>query len=300
MPYTKITDVDKQRIVDAYENHENYEETARVLGITRNTAYAIIRRYRRDGVISKPRGGAHNTKLDDEMIQTIIAIVEGHCEFTLQQINAELRLRHPNKPRICENSIATALNARLITMKLTRDVPTQRNTEAIKNERKDMANWMLLHSAVEKIYIDESGFRLWLKRSMGRSARGQRAFRVVDARGSQHVSVIFAVSSERGLMHHEFKEGGFNADAFKQFLECCSQHCSDRPIFFVFDNAPTHNSAHTSALQLGHSFKFLPHILHSLIYVREASASGKLLLSVSWPRFEMIFLPKNILRAWRQ
>ena len=44
IPRVKITDVDKQRIIAAYENHENYEETAQVLGISRNTAYSIIRR----------------------------------------------------------------------------------------------------------------------------------------------------------------------------------------------------------------------------------------------------------------
>lgn len=37
---------------------------------------------------------------------------------------------------------------------------------------------------------------------MGRSAKGQKAFRVLDAWASQHVSVIFAV--------HKFKEGVFN------------------------------------------------------------------------------------------
>lgn len=83
---------------------------------------------------------------------------------------------------------------------------------------------MLLHSAAKKVFIDESGLRLWLKRSMWRSARGQAAFHVIDVRGSQQVFVIFADSNERGLVHHKFKEGGFNADAFKHLLEYCSQH----------------------------------------------------------------------------
>lgn len=40
MAYTEISDVDKQRIFDAYENLDNYEETTRVLGIKRNSRYA--------------------------------------------------------------------------------------------------------------------------------------------------------------------------------------------------------------------------------------------------------------------
>lgn len=66
MPYTKITDVDKQRIVDSYENYGNDEETARVLGINRHTAYAITRRYRRYGVLSKPCNTPHNTQHQTE------------------------------------------------------------------------------------------------------------------------------------------------------------------------------------------------------------------------------------------
>ena len=84
MPNAKISDVDKQRVITAYENLENYQEVAQVLGINRNTAYCIIRGYRKNGAISKPRRGAHNTKVEDEMVETIISIVEEHCEFTLQ------------------------------------------------------------------------------------------------------------------------------------------------------------------------------------------------------------------------
>ena len=120
-----------------------------------------------------------------------------------------------------------------------------------------MANWLLLHANIEKVYIDESGFHLWMRRSMGRSARGLPAFRLVSARQSKHMSTIFAVSNEQGLVHHTFKEGGFNAEAFKEFLEQCSQQLN-RPVVFIFDNAPSHNSAVTANLQVSHSYKFQP------------------------------------------
>ena len=35
--------MDKQRIIGAHARHENYVEVTRVLGVTRGTAYAIVR-----------------------------------------------------------------------------------------------------------------------------------------------------------------------------------------------------------------------------------------------------------------
>lgn len=258
MPRNKITDADKQRIVDAYSRRENYVEAARILGVCQSSAYAIVQRFQKYGVISRPRGGAHNKRMDDEMIQTLTSIVEERPEYTLTQLNAELRHRLPTKPNVCDNVIANALHGQLITLKMTRDVPAQRNTDVVKNARNDMANWLLHNTVIEKIYVDESGFRLWLKRTMGRSPRGERAFRFVNARGSQHVSVIFAVSSERGLIHHEFKEGGFRSNDFNNFLEDCSRRSAERPIVFIFDNAPSHSAAHESNLSPGHTFRFQP------------------------------------------
>ena len=143
---------------------------------------------------------------------------EDHAEYTLNQLNEELRHRLPTKPRVSNNLIANALHARLVTLKLTRNLPEQRNSEEVKSARKEMAEWLLRNALTEKIYIDESGFRLWLKRNQGRSLRGEKAYRLVNARGSQNFSMVFAVSCETGLLHHSIKEGGFKGWDFKDFL----------------------------------------------------------------------------------
>ena len=99
------------------------------------------------------------------MIITIVTIVEKNSVFTLSQINNELRIRMPNKPRVCDNTISTVLSGQMITLKMSRDVPAQRNTPDTKRERHVMADWLLRTAAIEKIYIHESGFRLWSKRT---------------------------------------------------------------------------------------------------------------------------------------
>ena len=110
----------------------------------------------------------------------------------------------------------------------------------------------------DRIYVDESGFRLWLKRNQGRSLRGERAYRLVNARGSRNFYMIFAVSSETGLLHHSIEEGGFAGEDFKDFLEDCSARLADRSLVFIFDNAPSHKATRRANLKDGHSFRFQP------------------------------------------
>lgn len=254
----RISLEDKQRIIDCYERRDDYFELADALSINRRSAYSIIRRYLQDAQVSRNRGGAHNTIVDEEMKDAVVSIVEDHPEYTIDQINTELRLRFPQRRNVCNNTISNVLHCRLITLKLTRDPPEQRNSPIVKRARKDMAEWLLQHGDLEKVYVDESGFRLWIKRSYGRSLRGQRAVRVVNARGSGHMSVIFAVSNVTGLVHHEFCEGGFRSDRFNAFLEACSNILANRNVMFIFDNAPSHNRANEAVLQAGHGYRFQP------------------------------------------
>ena len=167
MPRNRISTIDKERIIAAYERNDDYTETARHLNIAQGTAYAIIRRYQRFGVAARPRGGPHNKRLDDDMIDEIVAITEEQPEYTLSQINAELRLRLPQKPAVCDNTIAKALDGRLITLKQIRDSPAQRNSPETKKARKKMGTWLLRNADTEKVYIDESGSIYGLEEARG-------------------------------------------------------------------------------------------------------------------------------------
>ena len=106
MPRDRVSAEDKQRIIDAYANGEDYVETARLLGVKRTTAWGIVRRYQLHGQVNRPRGGARNRKVDQEMIDQMIATVEEHPEFTLSQINNNLQETLPNKPRITDSTIS--------------------------------------------------------------------------------------------------------------------------------------------------------------------------------------------------
>ena len=252
-----ISEEDKRRLIDAYDEGRSYQEVADVLGIKRGTAYHVIRRFKNTGVVARMRGGRNHQLVDEEMEDAVVSIVEQHPEFTLAQINHELRLRLPDKPHVCDNTVSNVLHGRLITTKLLRDVPVQRNSPRVKTARHEMADWLLANAQTEKVFIDESGFHLWLKRSYGRSVRGARAFRQIDARGSPHMSIIFAVSSTHGLVRHDMREGGYRSQHFNAFLTSCSQQL-DRNVVFIYDNAPSHLRAHEAHLRENHLLRNQP------------------------------------------
>ena len=121
----------------------------------------------------RPRGGARNTKVDNEMIAKMMEIVEEHAEYTLVQINTELRSALPHKPVVTESTIAKTLKNRLIVLKKLETVPQDRNREDILQARKSYAEWLLNVvngiNHTELIFVDESGFNLFLSRTRGRA-----------------------------------------------------------------------------------------------------------------------------------
>ena len=244
MPYARIAIEDKQRLIDCHRRGEDYIELARNLGINRKTAYSIIARFNATGVVARVRGGNRRPRTDDEMRQEVVRIVEEHSEYTLNQINDELRIRLPNKPHISKSSLCALLDGQLITVKKLEDAPQQRNEDLIKERRQRYAQW-LLQEGVNRIlvYVDETGYNLHTKRTQGRAPRGERAVRVVAGQRGPNLTVCFAVSPQLGLVFHEMYEGGMTRVRFDAFLEQISQRLGNREAYVIIDNAPAHNAA---------------------------------------------------------
>lgn len=262
MPRAKISIQDKERIIAAHENGDDYMETARVLGIVRGTAWSIIRRHQHNGVVALPRGGPRNRKVDDEMRNACVAIVDNHPEYTLVQIKRELEVELPNKPRVCINTISNILDGQLITTKKLETNEQERNRDDVKISRRHYAEWLNIVGGEENlrelIFVDESGFHLWLARTRGRAPIGQRAVRIVGGRKGPHFSLIIAISNVRGLLYHDIFEGGTNHQRFNAFMETASQAAGDNNATFIFDNASCHRRVGEANLNPNHETRFLP------------------------------------------
>ena len=137
MPRNRISNEDKQRIIDAHTNSEDYTETARLLGVNRITAWGIVRRNQLYGHTNRPRGGPRNRKVDQEMIDHMVATIEDHSEYTLGQINTELRAALPNKPAVTESTVAKTLRNQLIVLKKMETVQQDRNREDVRQARRE-------------------------------------------------------------------------------------------------------------------------------------------------------------------
>jgi len=259
MQRRRISKEDKYRLAEAHANGEDYVEVARTLGIKRGTAWSIIRRHQdQDPIKFEDRGGARNVKLDEEIGRAAAAVVEEHPEFTLNQINSEVRLLLPNKPRICISTLRKALQGQLITIKKLEHADQDRNSDQVKAARQMYAEW-LLQNEQEIIFVDESGFHLWLSRTRGRAVRGQRAVRVVGARKGPHFTLILAVSNQRGVIHRSFHTGGTTIERFNGFLEDWSLQAGDNRILtYVMDNASCHRRAADAMIPGNHVVRHLP------------------------------------------
>ena len=264
MPYNRISAQDKQRLVNAFTRNEDYQELASTLGIKRTTAWAIVKRATADGgQVERPRGGfrPENQKLTPYMRALCVGIVEEHADFTLDQINAELRLRAPDQRQVSISTIARALQGELIVTKKLEDAPAERNNEAVKDRRQDFAQW-IMNAAVntEMIFIDEAGINIWTKRSYGRAHRGERAVRVVAGRRGNNLTITFAISATNGVVFHDIKEGGMTGETFVNFIEAVVNAFphDGLPRALIFDNAPAHRRAGNADLPQNVSLHWLP------------------------------------------
>lgn len=179
--YNSVSTIDKTRLIQAHEDGRDYLELATELGVKRNTAYRIVWRYlRREKEHDRKRGGSRRQKVDQEMVAVLVEFIEDQPSSTLKELKSRLEERMPQKPIVSLSTIARMLDGQLITVKLLRDIPCQRNRADIKLARQNYANWFLQEGMHARcIFIDECGFNAWTRRSNGRSRQGHRAYRLV-------------------------------------------------------------------------------------------------------------------------
>ena len=66
-------------------------------------------------------------KVDDDIKQCPNNVVEDNCVLTLTEINRKLRRRLPRKPQVHDLTVGITLDSVLVSLKLTRPRPVDRN-----------------------------------------------------------------------------------------------------------------------------------------------------------------------------
>ncbi|KAG7165901.1 putative DDE superfamily endonuclease domain-containing protein 21 [Homarus americanus] len=228
---------DRERIMEAYRAEQDFLVVAAALGVQRTTAYSIVRVYQRENRVEAAHAGGRHKIIDNETLDLIVMLLEANPMMTLREIKEEVMDIFPTKPHF---------RGADITENVPWDSPAEGNSPAVKEARHAYATWMLATGLQQQlVYIDETGFNLWTKRTYGRARRGERLHRAVGGQRGRNTTVIAAIAEHCGILSRNSlwfsDEGTIIGDA--------------RSIL-VLDNAPIHNGIPAVYPEL--NFKFLP------------------------------------------
>jgi len=223
----------------------------------------------------KSRGGAHNVKVDQEMREKIGEIIGANAAATLQTINDELQRLLPEKPRISSKHLSKVCQGMIYTLKKLECAPADRNRSDVKEARKQYARWFLENglSAPRIVYVDGAGYNIWTQQTRGRARIGERAVRSVSAQRGENLTLILAISPQRGVEHFSFHVGGTSSAIFGDFFrELTAAIGTENRCIFILDNAPCHRSV--SPLSNNHEVMYLPAYFPMLTPIEILSLPG--------------------------
>ena len=127
--YQRVTLQDRERIIEAYEEEEVFLAVAHTLGIKRTTAYEMVRKFRRTGEIeSRHKEGGRPKKLDNEALDFLVMLIEDKPTISVRELNETLQEGFPNKSRVSNCTVKRALDGELVTLKMCRNIPQDRNS----------------------------------------------------------------------------------------------------------------------------------------------------------------------------
>ena len=154
-PYAKIPTRDRERLIELYTSGGDWQKLGQLLGISRQTVRNIIIAYiNHNRVGNLPRGGPRRLRLSANIIDSMLEFVGGNPAATLEQIRADA-------PDVNLTTISRALDGRLITLKLLRQVPMDWNAPVTKEARRMHIQWLMEEGSLEHlIYMDEFGVNL--------------------------------------------------------------------------------------------------------------------------------------------
>ena len=216
------------------------------------TAKGIISRYKKNGSVTVGHIGGHKAHIISGTVgDDLISFVEEYPDSTLLEMKCHLAEKD------CHASLATIsryLSGKLITSKLMRITPAQRNSERTIEKRFDYAQQIVQNGLPfsSMYYIDECGFNIWLHRSYGRSRKGERAYRAAHGQRGRNISLCLAISVS-GVVLSRIIEGAFDRAKFQDFITELDSVVPEHKVL-VMDNCRIYYSVNSTT----HELRYLP------------------------------------------
>lgn len=238
----KYTEQDRARIVQCANQGNYWVELAASLNIRYKTAYRLVT----SGTTAPSRRGGNRPKaLTQDHVDTILGWIEAEWDITLKMIQE--RLLRELHVTVSVRTIGNYLENQLYTLKQTHQASV--NMNIMKNKRKRAVYVQklqdYLRAGKQIVWVDETNFNLFCRRSRGRAKRGRRATQVFPASRGPNVHLIGAISSS-SVVWMERQRGSFDSQRAKQFIqtvinqwEALGNNAND--LVIIFDNAPSHS-----------------------------------------------------------
>ncbi len=213
-------------------------------------------------VVEKKKRGGSRRKFKEEEREFVIDQQTNNNQLTYKQIQQSF-VEKFNKS-IHFDTVAKIIKAAGITTKHMVPIPAARNDPVTIEVRKKYSLEMSRMDRDNLIYIDETPFSLSMRRSRGRSKKGQRASITVKKIRAPSISVIAAMQAERGLLYYETTIGSNDSERYNQFIANLLKLTVFRTKshVLIMDNSPIHKPDELRSLIEGqhihHQLKFLP------------------------------------------
>ena len=107
-----------------------------------------------------------------------------------------------------------------------------------------------------RVYLDETGFNLYTRRTYGRAPVGERAIRVVGSQRGRNITFPVAVTPDVGVLHYEVFERGVTKEDVDMFVRTLSTILDNEPATLILDNAPCHRDLQSPSPR--HPIQYLP------------------------------------------
>lgn len=240
-PYKSFNDDVRFRIMAEAENGGDWKTMARAIGVPYKTGHDWIRK----GIAErKKRGGKRRSTIDDGIKEVILSWVEENPQITLKTIAERLGVTH--NINVTPQTVSKHLEGALFTVKKVHNLPEGVNNDANKELRGQYVERILEYIAQQKfiIFVDETNFNLFCRRSNGRARRGQRAIAKLPNSKGPNLHIIGGMSST-GIEFWERRRGALRHNDFNDWVRRCLQSCirsghESNTIVVVLDNAPAH------------------------------------------------------------
>lgn len=240
--YKTYSGIDRERIVTLAEDGGDWDTLAATLNVNKKTAYSWVNSGRSKG---DQRGGKKPRKLTTNQVDEICLEIEADNQLTLQQLSDKCFLKFGI--RLSPSSMHNYLKGKLISVKKYHVEPSAMNNNMNKEKRKEYVERLTSFMREEKqiIWMDETNFNLFCRRSQARSRIGERAVIMRPTSRGKNVHVIGAITAS-GVLKWDRMRGSFTANKAKDWvismMEKLPPYLQPENTVLVIDNAPCHST----------------------------------------------------------